>query len=112
MIRFKTTAAAEFSMFDADARRLIGLMGHMDTPRGALAAEDVPEALQRLRAGIAANEAELATASQHHPQDEQNEQDADEHAGQEPVTLAHRAYPLIQMLEAAAAEDKPVLWES
>lgn len=111
MIRFKTTAAAEFSMFEADARRLIGLMGHMDTPRGALAAEDVPEALQRLRAGIAANEAELAAAPHHHPKDELGT-DESEQASEAPVSLAHRAYPLIQMLEAAAAEDKPVLWES
>jgi hypothetical protein len=31
--------------------------------------------------------------------------------GEERVSLAHRALPLIQLLEAAAAEDSYVMWD-
>lgn len=98
MMHFKTTAAAEFTMFDADGRHMIELMGHIPSAQGALAAEDVPQALQRLRAAMLQPE-----PAQDSPGDTDTSQ-------RDHVSLANRAYPLLQMLEAATAENKPVLW--
>ena len=98
MIKFSSPAAADFSMLDEHAQDLLQKMGHSPGTRGALAAEDVAPALQRLRAAVAATPAKV-------------EEKEDEMGERQPVVNLHqRAYPLIQMLENAAARGKPVLW--
>lgn len=86
-------------MFGNVAVRLLKLMGHSGTVPSAILPEDIPAALERLRAGLAAAE----------PSDT-DDLPADEHG--EPVSLKNRAFPLIELLEAAAREDVPVRWES
>ena len=98
MIKFSSPADADFNMLDEHAQDLIEKMGHTAGSRGALAAEDVAPALARLRAAVGATPAKV-----------QDEEDAMGHE-QPVVNLHQRAYPLMQMLERAAAKGKPVLW--
>jgi hypothetical protein len=103
LVTFRTKAYSNITLFGDVAVRLLKLMGHSGTVPSALKAEDVPAALQRLRAAIAKQK----TA----PTDSDPGQDRDDDA--EPVVaLAHRALPLMELLQAAAAQNSDVMWDS
>ncbi len=105
MIKFSSSAAGDFSLFDAPARELLRMAGRLDAARGAIGADEVPAALQALQAALshlpAAPPATAAT-------DDANDDEAPEPA----ISLRQRAYPLIEMLERAAARRVPVLWDA
>jgi hypothetical protein len=104
LVTFKTEAYASITMFGDVANALLKLMGHSGTIPGALMPEDIPAALERLKAGVAANPD--ATLD---PQSAKRDSDEDD----EPlVSLANRALPLIELLTAAKAENKHVMWDS
>jgi len=98
LVTFTTKSHAPITMFGNVAVTLIKMMGHSGTVPSALLAEDVPAALERLKASVAAHSSE-------EPLDPQG---GDE--GQS-VSLAHRALPLIQLLTAAAAGQEDVMWD-
>ena len=102
LVTFRTEAYADLLMFGDIAVQLLKLMGHSGTVPGALVAEDVPAALERLRTAIAVHQATVPKAA------EAVEDDA---ADESPVDLAQRAFPLIELLEAAAAAKCDVLWD-
>ncbi|WP_260291609.1 DUF1840 domain-containing protein [Sedimenticola hydrogenitrophicus] len=100
LVTFSSPAYADITMFGDVALRLLKLMGHSGTVPGALLAEDVPAALARLQAAIAAEKRlpEVKTA------DAEDDEPA--------VTLPHRALPLIELLKAAAKAECDVMWDS
>lgn len=102
LITFKTPVHADITMFGDVAKALIQLMGHSGTVPGALLAEDVPAALQRLKAAVESN----PDAPLNPERDDQ-----DDEARAQSVSLKHRASPLIDLLEAAARDGKNVMWE-
>lgn len=95
LITFHSRAAADFRMFEEVATTLLHMMGHSGTIPGALLAEDIPPALQRLRQALAVEPAEEAGGDEEEPA----------------VGLSRRAYPLLRMLEASLAEGCEVMWE-
>jgi hypothetical protein len=97
LVKFSCAEYENITMFGEVAKKLLTLMGHSATVPGALAAEDIPEALSRLKKGIA----QAKSSPENQPDDNDDE----------PVSLEHRAIPLINMLEAAAKNKKSVLWE-
>ncbi|HSM26768.1 MAG TPA: DUF1840 domain-containing protein [Thioalkalivibrio sp.] len=101
LLTFRSPAFSDITMFGDVGLALIERMGHSPTVPGALASEDVPVALERLRRAIAAEGAEPAPSVAGEARND----------GEERVSLAHRALPLIQLLEAAAAEDSYVMWD-
>ncbi|MGD2021038.1 MAG: DUF1840 domain-containing protein [Thiohalocapsa sp.] len=103
LITFKTPAYADITMFGDVAKTLIKMMGHSGTIPGAILAEDVPTALEKLRTAVARNP--------NAPLNPQRDDDDDEAARSESVSLAKRALPLVELLEAAARDEKNVLWE-
>jgi len=102
IVTFRTKAHANITMFGDTAVRLLRLMGHSGTVPSAILPEDIPAALERLRTAIAAQD---ATASDETPSD-------DENLDEVPVSLKNRAFPLIELLEAAIREKAPVRWEA
>ena len=101
LITFTTPAYANITMFGDVALNMLKLMGHSATVPGALLAADIPAALQKLEAAV--------EAERQSPQLEQPAQDDD---GDVPVSLSHRALPLIELLKAAAKANKNVMWDS
>lgn len=98
-ISFHTPAHAELTFLTEVGKQLIELMGHTPNVPGAILAEDLPAALARLRAGLAAT-AINEKADAHHSTEED-----------EPViTLSRHAQPLIDLLEAARAARENVMW--
>jgi len=104
LITFRTDAYANITMFGDIAVTLLKLMGHSGTVPGALLAEDVPAALERLKRRVAASP---DTPLDPKPQGSSEEDEEEVH-----VSLAHRALPLIELLSAAAAQKKNVMWDS
>ena len=101
LVTFRTKAYANITMFGDVAQTLLKLMGHSGTVPSAIEAKDVPAALQRLRSAIAAQKSAPRVA------------DGDQDEDAEPVVaLAQRALPLIELLEAAAAQQADVMWDS
>ena len=92
-------------MFGDVAVTLLKLMGHSGTVPSALLAADIPAALARLQQGLAAADAEEPGKQAARPA-------AKDEDAPPPVGLRLRAYPLIQLLSAAARQGSDVMWEA
>jgi len=98
LIQFDSKSG-RFSMFDQSAVPLLKMMGHSGTVPGAILAADIPAALEKLRAALAAL-----------PESPADEKPADD--GKEPpVSLRQRAFPLVDLLERAARNGSDVVWD-
>lgn len=96
LVTFTTPAYADITMFGDVALNLLKMMGHSATVPGAILADDLAPALERLKSGLAKTAPPAA--------DTDDDEDP-------PVSLAHRALPLIELLEAAAKSGKDVMWK-
>ena len=103
LVTFKTDAYSNITMFGDVAVRLLKMMGHSGTVPGAILADDIPDALQHLKAAIA----ETGDRPADTPDDETREEHEE---GEIPVSLGQRAFPLIELLEAAAGQQSDVTW--
>lgn len=103
LVTFTCKAYADITMFGDVALTLLKMMGHSGTIPGAILAEDVPAALDRLKRAIEAEK----------PQPAQGEsaESGDEDRDEPRVSLATRALPLIELLTAAAKADADVMWK-
>ena len=90
-------------MFGDVAIELLKMAGHSGTMPGALLAADIPSALACLNQALAAAVLEKAGTQGARP----GEKDADDPP---PVGIELRAYPLIQLLSAAAQQGCDVMW--
>ena len=131
LIRFKSEVGG-FVMFGDVAVKLLRMTGHSGTVPGAIAADDVAQSLARLEAQVAAQTADAdrtakesreatngpssgaATAPSSAPpgHDSRNAgQDDGGDAKAEPVvSLAQRAFPMIELMRRAAAEPCAIQW--
>jgi hypothetical protein len=107
LVRFHSKTSAGVLMFGDIAVALLRLMGMSGSVPGAVLARDIPEALGRLRQAVESAEGDriLQPAGPKKRVDEADGPDVPQ------VKLRTRAYPLIQMLEAAAAGECDVIWE-
>ncbi len=97
LVRFDSRVGG-FTMFGDVAVQLLKMLGHSGTVPSALLAKDIPQALARLEAALAAAPAGTGQAS-------------DEDDKTPKVSLRQRAYPLIELLARAAQADCDVLWD-
>lgn len=107
---FKSAVSADVLMLDEPAKKLITLMGKDATEtEGIVTVAQLPEAILRLRTAI---EDDRARQAENPPSEA--EELADKDAGRTgmaaPVGLAQRAWPLLDMLEAAHKDEVPVTW--
>ena len=98
LVTFTTKASADITMFGEIAVKLIKMMGHTGTVPSAILAEDVPAALARLKEAVGQEEAEA-------PEDEEVGE-----SEERKVSIPVRAYPLIELLTAAAEQKCDVMW--
>ena len=106
LVTFRSEAYSNITMFGDVAIKLLKLMGHSGTVPGAIMAEDVPAALERLKAAIEAAKAAPKAESAEDKQDKNWKDDKDRD-----VSLVHRALPLLELLEASAKEECNVMWD-
>ena len=104
LVTFHSKAWSNITLFGDVAVTLLKMMGHSGTVPSALLAADIPSALARLQQGLATAGAKEENKQSIRPAAE----DADTLP---PVGLRPRAYPLIQLLSAAARQGCDVMWE-
>lgn len=103
LVTFRTSAYSNITMFGDKALYLLRLMGHSETVPGAILGEDVPAALATLQKALAAQPEE--------PEPAKNPDDDEDEEKEPPVPLARYAYPLVELLKAAAAARADVMWD-
>ncbi len=102
LVTFRTKAYANVTMFGNVALEMIKMMGHSETVPGAITAENVPKALEQIKAAVALEK------SKPDPEDV----DTDDEDDAEPqVSIATRALPLLELLTAAAKDQCDVMWD-
>ncbi len=97
LVTFSCKAYADITMFGDVAVALLKMMGRSGSVPGALSADEVPAALQRLHSALAEEaqrNGEIGVAEE------------------EPsISLAQRALPLIALLQAAQGAHTHVMWD-
>jgi len=108
IVNFSTTYG-QLTMLGEPAVALLKLGGHSGSVPSAILAADLPQFLQRLRAGLALHGEDPSPAlPTEEPPEERDKHDAQERAT---VTLRMRAAPLLAMVETAIARGSDLMWE-
>ena len=104
LIEFRSDAGPSVVLFGEVAQAFLALMGQSGQLPGALKAEDVAAALEGLRAGL---------PSWPRPAPPTPEEDDAEREGrrERPVAMATRAWPLLQLMEAAVRKRRDLMWD-
>ncbi len=107
IVTFKSAASADVIYFGDVAKRMMELMGKDVAEKGIVTVEQLPGAINLLKAAI------LADKEQHrqHILDEEPQNESSSNGDSRPfVTLTQRTVPLLAMLEESLGEKKPVVW--
>ena len=103
LVTFHTKGWSSITMFGDVAVTLLKMAGHTGTVPGALLAGDIRPAIARLK--------EATACADPNGQSKQNVPSITENAETMPVGLRSPAYPLIELLIAAARQHCDVSWE-
>jgi hypothetical protein len=98
LIRFDSKAGT-ITMFGDIAVKLLRMMGQSGSVPGAILAQDIQPALERLR--------QAASGEAQPPADKKSGDDTEPKVG-----LRQRAFPLIELLERAAKQNADVMWDN
>jgi hypothetical protein len=110
LYRFQSQATGDVVMLPAHAEALLHIIGKDAAPQGVLTVEDMPAALAALQRAIAEEEARRAHAAGAAASADEEADDIDPQAEEERPGMRQRAWPLMQMIERAAAEGQAVVW--
>ena len=109
LVVFRSKAAGEIFMFAETARRIFGIIGKADAPRGVISADQLDDAIARLTEAVDEEKEEIRRARDEAEQSQRRgEPAADQPTGA--ITLGQRAYPLLEMLHAAQKKRVDVTW--
>ncbi|TVO68393.1 DUF1840 domain-containing protein [Denitromonas ohlonensis] len=101
---FKSPAGADVIMLGPTAQAMFRALGRdPDSPSGIVTVEQLPDAIARLKQAIAADRAAQA-------KDDPDAEEAAPRGMAAPVSFYQRAWPLLELLELAQKEQKPVTW--
>ena len=107
IVTFQSKASGDVIMFGDVAHKMMELMGKEASDQGIVTVEQLPEALARLKAAIAADREERQGINEEDlPQFEQ----AADGSRRPFVSLAQRATPLVELLEWSLKKKVPVVW--
>ena len=108
LFKFKSHAASDLIMLEADARKLLKIMLRDDPVKGILQVHALPQAIQALESAVAQDEAERREKAERSPTLMPGEDD-------EPilfnaVSLAQRVAPMLKLLKRSLSEESDVVW--
>ncbi len=106
LVRF-STRHGQLVMLGECAVALLRLGGHSGTVPGAVLGADLPVFLDRLRRGLDLHGDELSPA----PAPPDPERSEDDEPRERPISLRHRAVPLLEMLQTAIARESDLMWD-
>jgi len=108
---FKSDASADVIMFGEAARKLLAIVGKdPEDAKGIITVAQLPDAIARLNAAIEADKARQAARRAEEEEEEEEEVEAGRTGIAAPVSLAQRAWPLLDMLQLSRKESVPVVW--
>lgn len=93
LYKFKSKAGGDVIMTGPHGDQLLRLLGREPAAQGILLPQDLPRAIAALEAAVAAEE-----------------QVADDEAQPQRIGLRQRAWPLLEMMKRARAQDKEIVW--
>ncbi|QBC30392.1 DUF1840 domain-containing protein [Pandoraea sp. XY-2] len=104
LVTFKSHASPTITMLENLAQFLLGLVGKKLGERGAIGEDEMGEAIAKLEAAIAEDNAAAKKENEGKTSGEREEEDR--------LRLAQRAYPLLDMLRESRKENVAVMWET
>ncbi|MBS0501208.1 MAG: DUF1840 domain-containing protein [Burkholderiaceae bacterium] len=104
LYKFKSKATADLVMLQPNAEELLKIIGKAAGPTGIITVAQASAAIAAIQAEIQRREA-LREAPPPSTDD-----DANDAAKEEAVSLRHRAAPFLDMLRQSSAEGKDVVW--
>ena len=114
LFKFKSQAASDLIMLEADGRRLLHIMLGDDPAKGIIVVQDLPQVILRLETAVAQDEA--ARQQQSLPGATRGGLSVEDSSSKEqtqaldPVRLAQRASPMLKLLKRCQAEESDVVW--
>ena len=96
--KFHSQATGDVIMLGPHGDHLLSLLGREPSAKGIIEVAHMPVALARIEAAIAADEARRADPGAENP------------APEDAVSLRQRLWPMVEMIRAAQAADRPIVW--
>ncbi|OYU32919.1 MAG: acetyltransferase [Comamonadaceae bacterium PBBC2] len=106
LFKFKSAAASDLIMHEADGRKLLKIMLGDDPVKGIVLAADIPARIAALEAAVAKDEA----LRQQQAEQAASDQEDDEAVVLDAVRLSQRATPMLKLLARSLAEKSDVVW--
>lgn len=101
LVEFETKGYPTITMLGDVAQHLLRMMGMSGNVPGAVKGRDVGEALRRLRTDLHSAAPTIGGAGTNVSDDDQ----------EPPVSLAIRAFPLLELMAVASENDYDVMWK-
>lgn len=97
LITFKSSASSDVTMFGEVAEIMMEILGMDPSVKGIVTVENLPAAIAKLKAAISAD---IQARDQGTPNAN----------GDDPVSIAQRALPLVELFEWSLKQEVPVVW--
>ena len=101
LYKFRCKKAADVLMLGDLAQRIFDILGKPLEAKGVFLVEQLPQAIAKLEAAIAQDEA-MRKATAQDPEQSQNTKKNDR--------LGQRAFPFMQLLKEALAKEEMIIW--
>ena len=108
LFKFKSAAASDLIMLEADGRKLLTIMLGDDPVKGIILASDIPARIAALQAAVAQDEA----LRQRRAEQAAADSDEDETVALDAVRLSQRATPMLKLLALSLADQSDVVWQT
>jgi molybdopterin biosynthesis enzyme len=112
LYKFKSKAAADLIMLEADARRLLKIMLGEPQVKGIVTVEQLPDVTQRLQLAVQEDEQRIKAAIEQRQKAIEQGEDATElePVAEAVIRLGQRAQPMLQMLQRCTQEQEELYW--
>jgi hypothetical protein len=107
---FKSRATGSVVMTGAVAEQMLGIVGKAAGPTGIFTVEQMGPAIAALKAAVEHDESLAKERAAAHGPDTDQEASPDREDRQPAISLRQRAWPLIDMLQAAQRAEQVVTW--
>jgi hypothetical protein len=107
LYKFKSQTTGDLIMLGPNGRRVLEIIGKDPAPKGIVLPDQMPEAIARLEAAVAEEEANARAAT---GQDNDNKTDNKPAEGGAGIGLRQRVVPFIDMLKRCHKAGSDIVW--
>lgn len=108
--KFKSPVTADLIMLGSHGDQFLRLIGKSPSPQGILAAAQLSEAIEAVRAAMALDDARLAAQATQDEDAGDSRPSAEMAEPEDGVSLRQRMSPMVLMMRAALAEHSDIVW--